>query len=335
MEQLSENYKYQGAVHIHSSYSDGSGDIKSIAISAKKAGLSWIIITDHNNLDASEGIIEDVYVLKGEEISPKENNHYIVLGIDKLIPPSENCQDNINAVRLNNGFGFAAHPDESESRNNNFKPIKWTDKNNIPDGVEIWNWFSQFADNYNSKNIFSVIYAYLFKNNLVKKPYPETISWWDTLNNQTENIVPAIGGIDAHALKYSKYLIPVTIFPYKDMFGTIINEINLSEPLSKDFETAKKQIFNALKLGNNIIVNKSVYDVIPKIYTSYEDGDKYLNIECGKISDIKIFANGTEISSCKAKSFKLQLVQAGKYRVEVEINAKGFAYSNPIIIKEV
>ena len=335
MKQLSGKYKYQGALHIHTVYSDGSGDVESIAKAAKNAGLSWIIITDHNNMDVSEGIIDGIYVLKGEEISPQESNHYLAFGIDKLIPPSENCQENIDAVRLNNGFGFAAHPDESDCRKNEYKPIRWIDKNIIPDGVEIWNWFSQFADYYNGKNIFNVIYSYLFKNNLVIKPHCETLSWWDNLNNQTENIVPAIGGIDAHALKYSKYIVPVTIFPYKDMLKTIVNEICLDKPLSNDFETAKNQIFNALKSGDNIIFNKSVYNIVPNIYTSLEGGIKYLNVECGKISYIKIFLNGREINSNKTKKYKFVIPEIGKYRVEVEINRKGFAYSNPITIKEV
>lgn len=335
MEQLSAKYKYQGAIHIHTINSDGSGDVETIAKSAKIAGLSWIIITDHNNTDVSEGIINGVYVIKGEEISPNDKNHYLALDINKLIIPSDNCQENVDAVRMNGGFGFAAHPDESESRKNTARPIRWTDKNIIPDGIEIWNWFSQFADNYNDKNIFSVIYAYLFKNNLVKKPNKETIQWWDSLNNQTENIVPAIGGIDAHALKYSKYIIPVTIFPYKDMFRTIVNEIQLDEILNENFEIAKKQILNALKSGKNIIANKSVYKIIPNIYVSVEGNSKYLNVECGKISNIKIYRNGIEIQNTLSRSFKLELIQAGKYRAEIEINGKGFAYSNPILIKEV
>lgn len=335
MEQLSAKYKYQGAIHIHTINSDGSGDVETIAKSAKIAGLSWIIITDHNNTDVSEGIINGVYVIKGEEISPNDKNHYLALDINKLIIPSDNCQENVDAVRMNGGFGFAVHPDESESRKNTARPIRWTDKNIIPDGIEIWNWFSQFADNYNDKNIFSVIYAYLFKNNLVKKPNKETIQWWDSLNNQTENIVPAIGGIDAHALKYSKYIIPVTIFPYKDMFRTIVNEIQLDEILNENFEIAKKQILNALKSGKNIIANKSVYKIIPNIYVSVEGNSKYLNVECGKISNIKIYRNGIEIQNTLSKSFKLELIQAGKYRAEIEINGKGFAYSNPILIKEV
>ena len=198
-------YKYSGAIHIHSLYSDGTSDINTISKAAKQSGLSWIIITDHNNFEAEEGIINGIYVIKGEEISLSHGNHYIALGINEYIAPSDNCQENINAVKLNGGFGFAAHPDESTQRKNSHRPLRWLDKSITPDGVEIWNWFSQWADNYDSGNLFSNIYSYLFKEKLVKKPNSDTLKWWDDLNNNSDSIVPAIGGIDAHALKVTRY----------------------------------------------------------------------------------------------------------------------------------
>ena len=157
-----KKFKYKGVIHIHSLNSDGSGDIETISKAAKKAGLSWIIITDHNFFDTKEGLYNGVYVIKGEEISPKKENHYIALGINKQIEPNENPQVYINEVRKQNGIGFAAHPDEYQKRKNNYPPITWN-KNFMPDGVEIWNWFSCWGDKLNSKNIFTLAYSYLFK----------------------------------------------------------------------------------------------------------------------------------------------------------------------------
>ena len=70
-------YNSIGAIHIHSVYSDGTGNIDLISKAAKKAGLDWIIVTDHNSFDIEEGIYNGVYVIKGEEISPKNENHYL------------------------------------------------------------------------------------------------------------------------------------------------------------------------------------------------------------------------------------------------------------------
>ncbi len=224
----STKYYALGVIHVHSNFSDGSGGIEEISKDAKKAGLKWIIITDHNNFDIQEGIFNGVYVIKGEEISPNDDNHYLALGINKYIEPSFNAQENVVNVRSAGGVGFAAHPDEGVDKNNSvrknkFRAINWLDKNIEPDGIEIWNWFSQWGDNLNDGNIFTLAYAYLFKNRLITKPSLKTLIWWDNLNNKNKEIVPAIGGVDAHAMKISKS------FYTRDNFSIFANVQNYYE----------------------------------------------------------------------------------------------------------
>ena len=341
-EQL-KKFKYKGAIHIHSLMSDGSGDIETIAKAAKKAGLSWIVITDHNHFDTQEGIYNDVYVIKGEEISPQKENHYIALGINKYIEPCENPQIYIDEVRKQNGIGFAAHPDELKERKNIYPPINWN-KDFIPDGIEIWNWFSCWGDKLNSKNIFTLTYSYLFKHHLISKAPYNSLKWWDELNSKKQSIIPAIGGVDAHALKIKKCNILITVFPYKTMLKTINNIIYLTKPLSESFNIAKEQILNAIKSGNNTIVNRNIINEIPRIeinnsITTANSGESlnldkntYLNVEVNKKALIKVILNGRELYECISKKCNLLLTEIGKYRVEIFINNKGFAYSNPIVV---
>ena len=336
-------FQYRGAIHIHSLNSDGSGDIETISRAAQKAGLSWIILTDHNYIDTEEGIYNNVYVIKGEEISPANKNHYLALGINNKIEPDENPQIFIDKVREQNGIGFAAHPDEYSKRENNYPPINW-DKSFIPDGVEIWNWFSCWGDKLNSKNIFTLAFSYLFKHFLVSQAPQESLKWWDELNSQKQSIVPAIGGVDAHAFKIKKYIIPVTVFTYNVMFKTINNVISLNKPLSEDFKTAKEQILNAIKNGNNVVVNRNLNNIIPEINITNSlktarsgeflnlDKKTYLNVAVNKKALIKVILNGRELYECFAKKCNLLLTQIGKYRIEILMNNKGFAYSNPIVV---
>ena len=342
-------YSSVGAIHIHSVYSDGTGNVDSISKAAKKAGLDWIIITDHNSFEIEEGIYNGVYVIKGEEISPKDENHYLALGIDKYIQPNTDAKHNVEAVKLNGGFGFAAHPNEGVNsqgcpRLNKHQPIKWTNKNIIPDGVEIWNWFSEWADNLNDRNIFTLAYAFLCKNKLVKSANSNVLFWWDNLNNVSEKIVPAIGGIDAHALKIKDYIIPVTIFPYESMFKTIVNIVTSDEEFKTDFFARKEQILEALKSGRNLIINRAVSKEIPDINVSNKnqavtsgesislDNETFLNVQTKKKSSIKIFHNGKEIKSVISNGIKMLLNEVGKYRVEIKFGERGFAYSNPILV---
>ncbi|NIM98049.1 MAG: hypothetical protein GTO24_08230, partial [candidate division Zixibacteria bacterium] len=50
---------YRGAIHIHSTYSDGKGTIEEIAASARQVGLDFVITPDHDTLapltDGKEG----------------------------------------------------------------------------------------------------------------------------------------------------------------------------------------------------------------------------------------------------------------------------------------
>ena len=128
------------------------------------------------------------------------------------------------------------------------------------------------------------------------------------------------------------------------MFKTINNVINLNSPLSKDFNTAKEQILNAIKNGNNTIINKNISNNPPNIKitnnskTAYcgeslnLDKNTYLNINVNKKALIKIILNGRELYECIGKKCNLLLTEIGKYRVEILINNKGFAYSNPIVV---
>ena len=348
-------YSYKGAIHIHSKLSDGTGDIKAIAKAAKQVGLDWVIITDHNYYDNDESIIDGVYVIKAQEISPHQCNHYLAFDVNDIIEPEDNPQIYVDKVRELGGFGFAAHPDEGTTvnkkgevckRKNSNHCIPWTNKDVKPDGVEIWNWFSNWADNLDDSNIFTLAYAYLFKHKIIKKPSDITLEWWDKLNNETESIVPALGGVDAHALKIYKYIIPVTVFPYKTCFSTITNTIFLKEPLSENIMTAKKQILNAIKNGNSIITNQHISKDLPDIYVTCSSGKYYcgenivLDDECclhfnsNQTMKICLIYNGCEISKSSSDKLIYPIKKSGKYRLEVQYKNQGFLYTNPFNIKE-
>lgn len=350
-----KNYIYKGAIHIHTKLSDGTGDLNSITKAAKKAGLDWIIITDHNYIDSNEGIINGVYVIKEQEISPKCSNHYLAFGLNEKVELNENPQVYVDKVRELGGFGFAAHPDEGyfSDRNGKIYPrknshhcIPWTDKNLKPDGVEIWNWFSNWADNLNDSNILSLAFAYFFKHKIVKSPSKLTLDWWDKLNSETEKIIPALGGVDAHALKFYRYILPVTVFPYKTCFSTITNFIYLPQKLSDNFITAKEQILNAIKQGNNTISNSHICNELPNIYitnskntfvcgeTIEQSENCCLHFESNRTMEVCLIYNGKEMERFHSDNFIRPITKSGKYRIECYYNGMGYLYTNPFYIKE-
>ncbi len=337
-------YILKGALHIHTVFSDGTSSVEEIAKLAHNAGLDWIIITDHNTMQAKEGMYGDVAVITGEEITPDFCNHYLAFDIKNTIMPDDNPQIYIDEVRAQGGFGFMAHPDESDLRKNNAKPLKWINKDILGDGTELWNWFSSWADNLDSSNIFSLAYAYFFKHRLVKAPSDKTIMTWDKENNLRDTVFPAIAGIDAHALIVKKYIIPLKIFSYKTMLNTLCNCVCLKDKPAEDFQSRKNQILTALKTGANIMYNRHICKKEPVIYVKNNnteilsggtinlDENTYLFINTDKKVLMKIFLNGKKIKEITENLLKLKITSGGKYRVELYYRNEIWAYSNPFIV---
>ena len=91
-------FYYKGAIHIHTKFSDGTGNIDEISKAAKNVGIHSSVITHHNSLEVEEGIFNGVCVIKGEEISPEKSDHYIAFGIKNLILPDNDPQKYIDEV---------------------------------------------------------------------------------------------------------------------------------------------------------------------------------------------------------------------------------------------
>lgn len=340
------NHKYTGALHIHSKYSDGTGTIEEITLAAKKAGLSWIIINDHDCLsglyDNKEGWYNDVAVIISEEISPGDCNHYLAFDIKKEISGEQSPEVFIKQVNEQGGFGFIAHPDESLTRKNKYKPLRWNDKS-IPGftGIEIWNHLSDWVDNYDPEK---VLYCYFRKDHILTGPTANTLSWWDKLNNSNDEIIPAIGGIDVHAVNYKVLGLNFKVFSYYESFKTVANTIYLDNELSKDFGEAKRQIYDALKYGKNVIVNrawnkgKKDFNFYLKGTNGYAfagntaklDNDSRIVVELSRKARIKLLHNGITAIEKVGQELNFQDLIPGKYRVEVYYNNHPWIFTNPI-----
>lgn len=339
-------YFYKGAIHIHTVASDGTGVLLDIVKSAKKNHLDFIIISDHNRIGVEEGIYDGVTVLVAEEISP-EKNHYLAFNIKNEIEPSENPEKYIDEVNNQGGFGFLAHPDESENRKNKYPPLRWDNlEYNGVSGIELWNYFSDWADNYDTQNIFKIAHAFIFRNQILKGVSKRILNFWDKKNNEGEDIFPALGGVDAHALKIKQYVVPVTIFPYTDAFNTIINIINTENELPQDFALRKNIILNAVKKGQNTIINNywgKIYgdeifieNTAQKSFSGGEinlDDNTNLFIRMKKCVQISVVRNGEKIYETQNNFVKFPVNKTGKYRVELKLSNHPYIYTNPIIVK--
>jgi len=345
-----KNYEYPGAIHIHTKYSDGTATINTIAEAAYKAGLKWIIITDHNSIEGlqnnQEGYYKDVCVLIGSEISPEFGNHYLAFDVKENISHLQDPKSYIKAVNEKYGFGFVAHPDEYVNRDNDYPPLRWDDWSvNGFQGLEIWNYMSDWVDTLTTKN---KIYKVLNPNKTLHGPTKNVMEWWDNLNSNSDRVVPAIAGVDAHAFKFSFLGLPITIFPYVKTFKTLQNYIQIDDILSKDIDIAKKQIYNAIKNGHNIMTNAYLGKFKGSVFTAttitkenefikvtagevlHVENNFKISIEIPEFCHIKLIKDGKIISQADDKQLNITLQEAGSYRFETYKHGFHWILSNPI-----
>ena len=145
-----------GAIHLHTTYSDGGITIKELINAAKTVGLNFIIVTDHMTLrgldEGYEGLTDNLCVLVGyEHHDPHKKNHYLALGVDQVFNPSLKPQSYINEIKKAGGIGFLAHPAEKRNYFGSLPPYPWTDwEVDGFDGIEIWNQMSDWVENLKS-----------------------------------------------------------------------------------------------------------------------------------------------------------------------------------------
>src|ERR1700755_2502327 len=102
-------------VHVHSTFSDGTGTVPEIAEAARDNGVDVVLVTDHDPLRARgtghERWHDSVLVLIGEEVSPKRGNHYLAFGLDRRIRHKGlDAHEIIRAVGGAGAFGSGAPP---------------------------------------------------------------------------------------------------------------------------------------------------------------------------------------------------------------------------------
>ena len=345
--------EYVGAAHIHSIFSDGTGEVPEIANFADESGLDFILLTDHNTLRALQEGFEKWYgntlCLVGCEINDKENkNHYLAFGINETYSTRLSAKEYVKKVKEAGGFGFTAHPHEKRNHMKEHPPYPWIDWT-IEDfnGIEIWNHMSEWMENLTEQNKYT---SFLHPLRSIISPPAETLKLWDELNLKRKVI--GIGGVDAHAHKQNLFgFFEVEIFPYKVLFKSIHNHILLKEPLIKGnskqkIAKSKAAIYEALSHGrffiaNDYHANSKGFEFYAKSgKTKFHMGDSldfsdkinlHVKVPTQNV-EIKLIHNGKMIAIVESENAEFEVKKPGAYRIEVYHFNKAWIYSNHIRI---
>ncbi len=347
-------------LHMHTTYSDGSGTHADIIEAALQTGLDAVITTDHNVLvNGPAGYYQDgerkVMLLVGEEVHDQtadpQKNHLLVIGAGKeLADLAGDTQDLVNKVQKSGGLAFIAHPVDPAAPAFGEPDISWErwEVENYT-GIELWNAMSEFKSLL--KNWLRALF-YSFSPKLVAHgPFTATISRWDQLLGTGKQVV-AVGGSDAHAFHFSLGPIRKTIFPYKFHFQAINTHLFTEDPLSGDFDKDRQIVLEALRNGHLFVG----YDLpaptngfkftAQGMETNGLMGDEIklnegvtLQITLPKRTECHLIKDGEIIKTWTKREICTFIAnEAGVYRVEVYLHylgaRRGWIFSNPIYIRE-
>jgi len=347
-------------LHMHTTYSDGSGSHAEIVQAALRAGLDAVITTDHNVLvNGPAGYYHDgdrrVLLLVGEEVHDQtaipQKNHLLVIGADReMAELADDTQHLIKSVQKTGGLALIAHPVDPAAPRFGEPDISW-EKWEVQNytGIELWNAMSEFKSLM--KDWIRALF-YAFNPKLVAHgPFPSTLQKWDQLLADGKRVV-AVGGSDAHAFRVSMGPIRRTIFPYEFHFRSVNTHILTPQSLTGDLDRDSRLIIKALGKGHAFIG----YD-LPATTRGFrfsaqgKDGTALmgdeievsegvtLQIHLPQRAECQLLKDGKVIKTWQKREICTHITtEAGVYRVEVYYRylgrRRGWIFSNPIYLRD-
>ncbi len=330
----------KGAIHVHSDYSDGSGTVGEIVSAAERAGIDFVILTDHDTRDAARdglaGRHGKVLVVVGTEVSPSHGGHCLSLGeVDvrgyRWMPE----RYYLDKLRRDGADVYIAHPEGRVKPTFGIRLREWhVWENERFDGMEIWSYMHDWIENL---NVFNMPWYYLRPDKAIDGPSERILGLWDRLNMHRR--VSGIGALDAHAVRmlWGAFV----AFEYEKLFKTILTHVMVEEWGESD-EADTQSLREALRLGRAYAAyhERAAGDGF-RFYSDggHEMGDRgewregvRLFAETGTQGEISFVHNGRKISESTGQEACIEARERGVYRVEVRIGGRAWIYSNPIFL---
>lgn len=343
-----------GAFHVHTTRSDGLGDNASVAGAARRAGLQFVVFTDHGDGTRTPDppqYIDGVLCLDGVEISTN-GGHYISLGAGPSPYPlgGESAAVWEDVLRLG-GFGIAAHPMSPRPE------LAWSDWSLPVDAVEWLNADSEWRDE-SRWQLTRALAGYLFRPGgalaaLLDRPVT-ALAHWDALAR--ERRVLAIAGHDAHGGIGRRIEDPaqrrsVRVPSYEASFRTFSTRVVLDRALTGDAAADGRALLDTLRAGRfytaiDAVANGSTLEFTGRIAEeTVWQGSLLRGAGLAAFSaraavpdgaTIVALRDGAEVMRGPGGTLEFQSGEMGAYRIEVHLaGAPGtppvpWLVSNPI-----
>ena len=349
----------KGVLHIHTTRSDGKGDVEQVARAAKAAGLKFIVLADHNTPAGPAVYRQGVLVLPGVEISTRAG-HLLAYDVDKAPKKGLSAAEALKWTRARGALAAPAHGADSK------RP--WT-KWELPTGaMEIYNASSDFREELSFPlatliaSFFSFPFNHRYAFQLLHDRPAALLKQWDSLTARRKVI--GLCGADAHGR-----------FGYQKTFSLIRTHVQLDRPLTGSASKDRRIVFQAIRQGRLYCALDFLAPAEGVTFTAHSTassskspgtagqnlpakrlgtmGDALLSVGGVRLvfdlgirnpkpaPRIRLLRNGRLIAMKRGGQLIKDVKKSGAYRVEVDLPAPGFwgggkltpwLYTNPIYI---
>jgi hypothetical protein len=293
----------RGAYHVHTIRSDGAGDRDEVAAAAARAGLQFVIFTEHGDgtrSPAAPAYLAGVLCLDGVEISTN-GGHYVAIDMPSApYPLGGEAAAVVEDVARLGGFGIAAHPDHPRS------DIAWRDWSAPVDGLEWINLDSAWRDD-GVVALARVPFDYLVRpaaaiGSLLDRPV-DMLERWEALEKNRS--VVGLAAVDAHGAGRRQgegRAARLGVGPgYEASFRALANQVLLEGPLTGDATADARLVLDGVRRGR-------VYSVVDAIAR-------------GAVLRIRQSDGAFEMASPVPVGARPVLVEAhGRSRLEVQVD---------------
>jgi len=331
-------HEYSGAMHIHTTYSDGSGSYSQIERICDSLGLDFAIITDHNTVLPMEDHLASRFgmtlIVPAVEISTDgEHGHFLVIGDSIPMIPR-------NGITSDEVFHDAISKKDMVVLAHVFHPRSTLDWDNWSignfTGIELYNFDEGWRSTLNFFRINKLIGAYIsygFEpealNYLLSYPEKE-MQKFDELNINRKVI--GVGSLDAHAnVNFGKSV--AWHFPsYQSLFELVHTVIVTRQPFDGSYHHDRELLIKAIRDGNMFVGFSGLEQARGFLFTASSDtnevmmGDSLrveksarLHIEMPDSNGVEtqIVWNGEIIATYNnASSIDLPVIHPGEYRIQ-------------------
>jgi hypothetical protein len=342
-------------VHVHSTYSDGTGTVRQIAAAAARARVDAVLLTDHDTLEArrrgEERRFGSVLVCVGEEVSPRGGHHLLAFGIEEEIRhrglrPAQLTE----AVRDAGGVSFLAHPFSrgSERFRRLGDGMPWDDPfDGAHDGIELWSFVTDTAE-----RLASIPQALAFiasPGRVVDHPPAPNVAAWDAMCARRPTV--AIGGIDAHQVGWRVAgHVPVRLMAYHRSFRHLRTHALVERAPGDERDAARDRdaVYAALRAGRCYLAMDSLAPARGFHFGAegpagpVEQGSRgeargaVIHVRLPRIAALTLRRDGATIVSRHAAGLDHQVTEPGVYRLEARLAARGrmrtWVMSNPLYL---